>query len=301
MAHPFYRHQKGFTLLELLVVITLLAVLAVGALVAYDGVGENANAVAAANNANTADSSIRIYRSQELEYPSQWDNLYATGTDAIALLDSETQAILSPVAEAGFGTALSAVLDSLHDAGIEEVQNIVANGDLTPGVAPNLMHNEGANPNADEVDVGVGTVVGLAILPDHNGTAVCNVGGGAMPAKYGAVPVAIADGQRLNKINDSLEDDDCDLVVALGFGHDAAHSTSDSKVAIAQAPTYTSKNVNPSTHYARYIGLFHLGTEDATAGDVTAADIKEKARFVGFIDPEGNTADENLKTANSTN
>lgn len=34
--------QGGFTLLELLVVITLIAALAVGALIAYDGVGDKA-------------------------------------------------------------------------------------------------------------------------------------------------------------------------------------------------------------------------------------------------------------------
>ncbi len=49
-------NQKGFTLLELLVVITLLATLSVGALVAYEGIGENASNVAAANNIKVADS-----------------------------------------------------------------------------------------------------------------------------------------------------------------------------------------------------------------------------------------------------
>ena len=42
--------QKGFTLLELLVVITLLAILSVGALVAYDGLTEKAQASATSNN-----------------------------------------------------------------------------------------------------------------------------------------------------------------------------------------------------------------------------------------------------------
>ena len=47
-AQTLQAKQKGFTLLELLVVITLLATLAVGAMVAYEGIGENAKDVASA-------------------------------------------------------------------------------------------------------------------------------------------------------------------------------------------------------------------------------------------------------------
>lgn len=289
------KRQQGFTLLELLVVITLLAVLAVGALVAYEGVGDQASAAAAANNLATADRAVRNYRAVTKAYPDQWDNLYVTGTQSQALLANETQAILSPVAEAGFGTALSAVLDALDAVGIEEVQNIVTNADLTTGVAPNLMHNEGANPNADEVAVAPGSVVGLAIVPDHDGTGAC----GGVSAKYSGT-VTAADGQRLNKINDSLVTDECDLVIALGFGHDAAHSTTDSSVAIAQAPTYTSAKINPNTHYARYIGLFHVATDENGDQDYLDTDeVHEKAHFIGFIDPEGHVIDENIAAANA--
>ena len=59
MQHAFKKHQQGFTLLELLVVITLLAVLSVGALVAYEGVGDNAQATAAASNTASVDKVMR--------------------------------------------------------------------------------------------------------------------------------------------------------------------------------------------------------------------------------------------------
>lgn len=67
--------QGGFTLLELLVVITLLALLSVGALVAYDGVGDNASATAAANNMTTTDRTIRQYVAVTGNFPNQWDVL----------------------------------------------------------------------------------------------------------------------------------------------------------------------------------------------------------------------------------
>src|SRR5690554_3896996 len=67
--------QKGFTLLELLVVITLLAILATGALVAYDGAGEKAQSSKAANTIAVLDQGVRAYRAVSQSYPDQWDNL----------------------------------------------------------------------------------------------------------------------------------------------------------------------------------------------------------------------------------
>ena len=64
------RVQQGFTLLELLVVITLLALLATAGLVAYEGIGESAADTAAANNIKSADSAIRTFRAVENVYPS---------------------------------------------------------------------------------------------------------------------------------------------------------------------------------------------------------------------------------------
>src|SRR5690606_5384343 len=74
-AQKLQAKQKGFTLLELLVVITLLAILATGALVAYDGVGENAQAARAASTAATLDQGVRAFRAVTYAYQDQWDHL----------------------------------------------------------------------------------------------------------------------------------------------------------------------------------------------------------------------------------
>jgi type II secretory pathway pseudopilin PulG len=50
-------------------------ILATVALVAYEGIGENATAIAAANNLMVAESSLRNYRAVEDAYPNQYDNL----------------------------------------------------------------------------------------------------------------------------------------------------------------------------------------------------------------------------------
>lgn len=115
-------------------------------------------------------------------------------------------------------------------------------------------------------------------------------------------------------INDELgeagEGNGCNLIAAIGFGHDAAHSTTDSSVAIAQAPTYSSAEINPANNYARYIGLFLIGSDDDETGDVTgtgginvvdADEIREKAKLIAVITPEGKTVDESLLAANTAN
>ena len=273
--------QKGFTLLELLVVITLLAILSVGALVAYDGLTEKAQASATANNTAAVDRAIRQYKVISQNLPDQWDNLagsaVATGYPELA---SPTKFILSNLS----GAPLASAVIALEEAGIEELQQ--APDAKVDGVVPNLQHNEGATSGAS-AEVALASVTNLAILA-YNGQTT-----------YASTVATATDSQRINKLNDSFEDDETNIIVALGFGHDAAHSTADSKVAIAQAATYTSKDVDPSKNYARYIGLFHVAEDDSAnnVAPTAVAEWHEKAHFVGIIDPEGNGIDDNIAEA----
>lgn len=275
--------QKGFTLLELLVVITLLAILSVGALVAYDGLTEKAQAAATSNNTTSVDRAIRAYRIIAQQYPTQWDNLAnptaATGHLGLA---SATQAVLADFDTSANASLSSAVFASLEAVGIKDLQEVTA---LAPNVVPNLQHNEGANPSANEIDVDA--AAHLAILPTQFSVGL----------KYDGTAATAADSLRLNKLNDSFAADTDALVIALGFGHDAAHSTTDSKAAIATPATYTSAKVDPSKNYARYIGLFHVGTAAASGTPVAVSDIHQKAHFIGMIDPEGNGIDDNIAAA----
>jgi len=298
MQHSFYKRQQGFTLLELLVVITLLAVLAVGALVAYEGVGDQAGATAAANNTATVDRSLRNYRAVTKTYPSQWDNIAASDTGApLTFLDTTTRAAFGSWNVGGATSAVSAALfDSLEGVGIDEIQQLtVAN--IATGVAPNLQHNEGSNANSTEDDID--TATRLTIMPSRTAGHVCTAGAQTIGSSFTAVVTAAAN-SKLNQINDSLGTDTCHLVIALGFGHDAAHSTADKSVAIAQAPTHTSKAINPATDYARYLALFHMGSGATSAAtDITTADILATPRLVAVVDPEGNPIDVNLLAANA--
>ncbi|MCX4187779.1 type II secretion system protein [Methylophaga sp. OBS4] len=310
--------QGGFTLLELLVVITLLATLATAALVAYEGIGENAQDTAAATNITIAESSIRNFRAVENAYPNQWDNLANLGGEltggAFDLLADNTKDYFGQwvVDASGAGAVWSAAATALNAVGISELQTLQTTSTFNADVVPNLAFNESSPHNtadpADELEFEDGTVeydgaaitnFAISIVPSSTDT-VCTANGVSLTGTLSGNTVT--DSTALNLINDALDDDGCHLVLALGFGKDVPGTTIDSRVAIAQVPTAGSTNVNPANNYARFIALYHLGSADedgSTPTDITAADIFSKARLIGIVDPEGRNLDQVIAGANT--
>lgn len=293
--------QQGFTLLELLVVITLLAVLAVGALVAYDGVGDKAEAAAAANANVNVDNMIRQYKAVSSAYPNQWDSLAAANGSLIDALPAKLKTILAPVTTA---TDLDLIAGSLGKSGINELQfwNLDT-ASSNSGVLPNLAHNESFNSgNADEVEFfDAGNVVPgeLQAIAALKGLSGCQLSGAAAAAVFDQ-----ADNVLQNRYNDKLEDDECHLVVALGFGSDAAASTTGASVQIGKAPSFSKtdsanpeNNVNPNTQYTRYVGLFLVASDGNDDNDITSDEYLDKARLIAMIAPDGTVSDENLANA----
>ena len=302
--------QKGFTLLELLVVITLLAVLSVGALVAYEGIGDTAAATAASSNTAAADRAIRNYRAITQNYPDQWDNLVTTaGLTPAFLQATKTQAAFArlsvPTTTSVFRTAFNSAFSNV---GITTLQ-VRLLAPTTVLVEPNLQHNEGATTVggvAAVSDTLISAAANFSILPSFGITGTvataCTVNAVAMGTKLNGLAMTAADGLRQNVINDSLGSTQCNLVLAVGFGHDAAHSTAASTVAISTAPTFVSKLINPAVSYARYIALFHAGSDNVTVdNNITAGEIFKKARLLAVVDTEGNVIDQNIASQSATN
>lgn len=343
-AQKLQAKQGGFTLLELLVVVTLLAILATGALVAYDSADEKAQSSRAASTIGTLDQGVRAFKAVTGAYPNQWDNLAdpvttnlpAGGDDFIPaglqdILGSFN--IATAFANADVGLDLEEYFEG--GFGIDEIQHVFGGAAGLHTVEPNRAHNEGTNPpdadggavetefddfaatGVEETGTGNGVPAFISILASDafardDGTRLgCTVGGVDITTTWGAVDDAgvrindIADPLVINSINDALSTERCNLVLAVGFGGDAAQSTVDSSAGVVQAPTYSSKNVNPATSYARYIGLFLLAKGDKTnaaaAGDgsrnLIARNFLARPRLLGFIDTEGNTIDMNIAGA----
>jgi type II secretory pathway pseudopilin PulG len=316
-------------LVQLLVVVSIIAILSAGALLAYEGLTDKAQAATASNNTATADQSIRNYRAVTQAYPNQWDNLLVAtgveedGTTAIALagagavgdlpdfFNADEADWFSNYAVPGAGATPTAgsVAEKLKTAfgavGVEELQ-IRNQVETTADVEPNLQHNEGAVLQSGAT-TGVGeslfsAVSNIAIVPSDDGTT-CSIAGAATPTIYAnGTAIGTEAANRLNKINDNLETGECHFVVAFGFGHDAAHSTNDSSVAIATPPTFISQNINPNENYARYVALFHVGSDGVNGGaeddDITVAEMFDKPRLLAVLDTEGNVIAENVSNAN---
>jgi prepilin-type N-terminal cleavage/methylation domain-containing protein len=332
-AQTLQAKQGGFTLLELLVVITLLATLATAALVAYEGVGENAADASAATAITTMEGALRNYRAIEGEYPEQFDNLANADADttlpattgAMALMSDETLgffgqlSVAAGTVDAPAGTAFEAIANSLANAGLEELQSVISTTAWDAGYVPNLAMNESypltntdpgseiefTDTGAAEFDEADMTTNGfanfaLSIVPSNDSTNGCGVFA-ANDLTTSFDTTAVTDNSRLNLISDALDSDGCNLVVALGIGKEVPGATSGSRVAIGQVPTVGTNNINPNENYARAIALFHVGEDDldngATPGTIEISEIFPQARLIAVVDPEGRTIDEVVAAA----
>lgn len=299
--------EKGFTLLELLVVITLIAILATGALIAYEDVGESAEAASAGNAAATIDRAIRTYRAVENVYPNQWDNLVDAGGSALSFRAPVMDSFLaswSPGTSANFDG--EAILEAFEEAGIEELQVVNAGATLDQALledsAPNRFHNESSG-SAFEVELEDGELPSaFAVVPNDN----CGTSGLTNAYPTTTFDSTSVSGNNLqNRYGDALEGDECHIVIALGFGGDAAASTTFSNVAIAQSPSYVRNTgdedteVNPEIHYSRYIGLFQVGEFADTNDDDTLDTWKwnDTPRLIAIVSPDGKNIDELVSEA----
>lgn len=331
-AQKLQAKQKGFTLLELLVVITLLATLSTAALVAYDGIGENAQDASAATALTTVEGTLRNYRVIEGEYPEQFDSLANADADAGGtlgakkLMSTETQAFFgqlvvpnaSAIVTTG-DTLTDAIADSLREAGLEELQAVIGSTDWDEGYVPNLAMNESytqytaATLTAGDIgselafpldksagaitydDAAVTTDVALSIVPSGgNGTDGCQVyAAGDLTTTFSGV--TLTNNSILNLISDGLESDGCDLVVAVGVGKEVPGATLGKSVEIGQVPTVGTNNISPKNNYARAIALFQVASDDedtGTVGTIETSEVFKKARLIAVVDPEGRTIDQ---------
>ena len=174
-----------------------------------------------------------------------------------------------------------------------------------PDDAPNRFHNESTGDSA-EVEIEDGELpTALAVIPNDQ----CPTGAltPAYPTGAFDTSVTVSGNNLQNRYGDALEGDECHFMLALGFGGDAAASTTFSNVAIAQSPTYVRNTgdedteVNPEVHYSRYIGLFQAGQYGDADGNPNGAGAawawNDTLRLIAIVSPDGKNIDELVSEA----
>lgn len=149
--------KRAFTLIELLIVISVLAILAGLVLSRFTGVTEEANAATNMNIISGMNSAVATFETRYQASPATWDGLVpnaaAGATDLFSYLHDDLEAHLT-VIQLDAGQAAS-----LRDAGINGMMVVTE----APTEAPSMAATNQYAPMA------VGTSVPVLVKPTYNG------------------------------------------------------------------------------------------------------------------------------------
>ena len=85
-----HKQQSGFTIVELLIVIVVIAILAAITIVAYNGIQNRANDTAVQNDLSHSAHNVELYKVDHDIYPTSYSNLVAMKTAGYPLSASQS-------------------------------------------------------------------------------------------------------------------------------------------------------------------------------------------------------------------
>ena len=295
------KKQGGFTLLELLVVVGLMAAVAVVAVSTYDDADASATIATDLSNIQSIDQGIRNFAGKNNgKFPEQLDSLLTDAGNTYVYLAPETQNALQKLDTKAANPIANQIMGVIEDGGMDEFQFVLDGENTTAKLVtqdPNAVHAEasgkGLENDADTAD-------SLTIVANKlSGTKTCTIDAfetttvNTLAAKAPKLNV-------LNAINDQLEVDVCNVVVALGVGGDAA-ANSEGTIGATSSDAIKDRKVQ----YSRYLALFHVAQDGINNlngvgnGVISADEVFAKPRFIGVINPLGQGTNELNKLKNT--
>lgn len=320
--------QGGFTLLELLVVVAILAVLGGLAIGAYGDKTTQAARGGATNTIAAVDAMVRSYQATAKVLPSNLDTLVCAPTElsTTPVAHTATNTIdfggASDLPNVGGGMAKkigdklslaipgTAANTALINAGIEVLRYAAHDTTLTASSCD--ATTVGASfTGADGLFYPLSPLVNVDIpnrafdVPANSAVTATNNRGRGFPITLNSTTArAMQIWQRgTNGFNNTkLGAAATDVLVALGLGNNASMVTDSSGNRVAaSAPFYGDVGKDK---YGRYLALVKIGTSTATtsdavtAGAITGFTAASKASFITVLDARGDFLDEEFAEAN---
>ena len=297
------KDQRGFTMLELLVVVAILAIIAGGLIVAYDGLEAKSAKGQATFNIAAIDKGVRAFKVVSGSFPNELDAMLTTGITAVDCLAGTSCTATGGGFYAGLHSNLQGADGSLTTADgklglyslAAEDATALANAGITQvRYIDGTLNTVGNIPNRDFDDAprgkGVLATLGAASIVQ----VVESEGLGAATAC--ASPFSGA----CNRLNDitGLDPSMMHVVVAFGVGNNSSivsDQTGANAANFSEAPWYTDVAKN---QYGRFLVLYHLASDNGAGGGtandgiIQAGERFSTARYVGVIDPKGDWLDE---------
>lgn len=264
----FPKNQAGFTLLELLLVVAILAIVSGSLYIIYDPM--EAKALKSRNTADlaTAERGVRTLRSLSGAYPNFLDNL---------IVDSLS--IAEPASDNQDGNIGARPLDGLSPQTTNDLGSYILNSaalqSLRSSGLDHLWFFPKENAGHDQVGFSRAMNVGDRVAAFQSG---CQ----NMPFIEGFAHQSPHDSSILHH-QIGLDPMKCHLVVMFGLGkHASIISNPDGRnsVTLSNVPHYS--NLSGSS-YNNFLLLFHLGTSEDAQFD--SSEIFPSAKFAGIYNP----------------
>jgi len=300
--------QGGFTLLELLVVVAILAIVASGLVVAYDGLEKRAALQGASHGIAGTDDAVRNFTTLRGSAPNNLDSLLA----ALPIGTGQTTDITVPAVEiATLTSSLKGKIEekaltapqrtALANAGITQLRYIDVAGNVT-GAGPFPLTTVAADTTVASVGDVSKTDIPNRIFDVPREGANKNRGRGYSNtlAANDTVSVWIADspavvlpalpGSNGGINNTKLGAAADDVLIAFGLGNNSTITqvdpTARGDAHLSTVPSYPDAAKN---EYSRYVLIYNVG--GPTSGDFA------KARLQAVVDSKGDFLDEELAEA----
>lgn len=306
------RNQKGFTLLELLVVVAILAAVAGTATIALQDTDARASAAAHVAMMDELNKGIGTYRVlQRNQYPNNFDSLLST-TDPAAPTAANTELLpnadgeVLAIEDVAVGAMIANVPARMAAIGMTQLRFIdagAAGAELPEGVtscAPDTLQaqigNRGNNLVAGNIFNGVagngcGASVAVSAAPElayYTGDVERVLGPGA----YGDAAVSI-NGTGAVEMGGTVPAAgvQAPVLMAVGVGPASSLFTANQLGSMTSVPVY--RHVQPN-QYNRFIALFQVATATSTGAAWGAPEAVDQITFAGIVDGAGDTKEEEL-------